>query len=455
MLSFKINYSEMKEGRLDPSFYHPLVNKIIKNCEKKESKFSVDILDNMSKKITLGHTFRRQYVDEEEGVMLLNGKNIKESMINYNDVVYISGIDNDKLTKSKLKPKDLLITITGQFSGVSLVVPKDILECNISANITRIILKDDHDPYYFATFLNSKFGTLFYQKWAVFSTYRHIGLTDIRLMKIPFPIKEEQTRIGLLAKKSEDLRIESNKLIEEAKNKFMSILNINTDKTSRPLTFKIDSNEMENHNFNPRYFSPYYKEIFKRLKDKYATNKLYKISKINRGTEVGNENYEDSGKIRFLRTKDLINYETNPYPDFYLEENIYNSIKNKPQENSILLTKDGKIGYLAITMKDEKIIPASGISIINVNDGLSPEYVFLALTTIFSLSQLYRKVVTGTTIPHLSLDDIKELEIPIVNDKRIEEIENMIKKAFEMKQQARILIEEGKKEIEKLIQNII
>jgi len=421
---------------------------------KKGSELNVITLEDVSKKITLGHTFRRQYVNEDEGVMLLNSKNVKESMINYNDVVYISGVDHDRLNKSKLKPKDLLLTITGQFSGVSLVVPKDVLECNISANIARIIMKEEYNPYYFATFFNSKYGILFYQKWAVFSTYRHIGLTDVRLIKIPVPTKNEQERIGSFAKQAEDIRVESNKLLEEAKDSFLSILDIKINDIKKPLSFRVNNEDITD-NLNPMFYFPYYTEVIKRLRNKHKTLKLNSFSKINRGVEVGSKNYDDVGNVRFIRTKDLINYETNPYPDFYIEEAIYETIKEKPKEKTILLTKDGKIGYIALTLKDEKIIPASGIAIINIKENLSPEYVFIALTTIFSLAQLYRKVVIGTTIPHLSTDDIKEIDIPYIEDKKIEEIESKVKKAFEMKLKARTLVEEGKKEVEKLIECII
>jgi len=451
MLTFKVSSNILDENRFDPSFFHPLIDKMELNS-KKNKEIGFESLIEVSKKITLGHTFRRKYIDADEGVMLLNTKNVRQSLINYNDMVYISEEDNTRLKKSVLKSGDLLLTITGQFSGVATTVPKDIKKCNITANIARIILKENYDPYYLATFFNSKYGRLLYRKYSIFSTYRHIGLTDVKKMRVPFPKKKVQLKLGKYAKEAENLRIQSNNIIEEAQKKLLKILNIDISKIKKPISFKQEKNSVLD-TFNPRYYSPYFNEIIKSMKKKYSTVRIGKISIVKKGVEVGSENYDEDEIIRFIRTKNLINYETDPYPDYFVSELIYNDIKEKVRSKDILITKDGKIGYVAMVMPDEKCIPASGIAIIRVKDKkYSPEYVFLLLLTIFSKAQLERKVVIGTTIPHLSIEDIKNIEIPEVSSSELKEIEELISIAFEMKNNARTLIEQGKKEIESYIE---
>jgi type I restriction enzyme S subunit len=180
------------------------------------------------------------------------------------------------------------------------------------------------------------------------------------------------------------------------------------------------------------------------------------MAEIKRGDEVGSENYKkyiekSDSDVPFIRTSDLVNYEVDNYPDYYIDEEIYKELNQDVKEGDILYTKDGKIGLTAMVTQEDKCILASGIARIRIKKDLDPYYVFLVLSTEIGLYQALQRVVTAATIPHLQSERLAELEIPLINPQKQKEISNLVKEAFELKAEKKKLIKEAINQVENLL----
>lgn len=192
---------------------------------------------------------------------------------------------------------------------------------------------------------------------------------------------------------------------------------------------------------------------------KWQTIPLSEIATVKKGNEVGSDNYnkyldKKDSDIPFIRTSDLVNYEVDQFPDFYIPEEIYQELMQDVKAGDVLFTKDGKIGMSAMITKNDKAIIASGMVRLRLKAeakkyNLSSEYLFIVLS--LKETGLYpaiRRTVVASTIPHLREERLKEFEIPILDKTSMDEITKLVKEAFELKDEKKKLIKEVREEID-------
>ena len=206
-ICFSISPSTL-EGRLDPYYYQPKFVEALKDLEK--SPFECETLGNIAEKITGGATPTAKsgaYTTAEgeeytkggkvKGIPFLRIQNISENEIDLTNIEYITPeIHNTLLRRSQLKPNDILFTITGRI-GTAAVVPPNLGQANINQHIVKITLKDESiNPYYVATFLNSRLGRIQSLRKVTGTTRIALDYEAIRSIKIPLPPKLIQDEIA-------------------------------------------------------------------------------------------------------------------------------------------------------------------------------------------------------------------------------------------------------------------
>jgi type I restriction enzyme S subunit len=196
-----------------------------------------------------------------------------------------------------------------------------------------------------------------------------------------------------------------------------------------------------------------YVNTLKEVQKKFQTVFLGKIATVKKGNETGSDNYigyldKRKSDVSFVRTSDIVNYETDQYPDFYIPEEVYNELGQEISAGEILFTKDGKIGMAGMITKSDKTIVASGLARIKLKSdakhyNITPEFLFLVLSLKeFGIYGSKRRTVVASTIPHLREERLKEIEIPILDKIAIDEISELVKQAFDLKAERKLLINE-------------
>ena len=79
---------------------------------------------------------------------------------------------------------------------------------------------------------------------------------------------------------------------------------------------------------------------------KWQTVPLGEIATAKKGNEVGSANYnkyldKKDTDIPFIRTSDLVNYEVDQFPDFYIPEEIYQELKQDIKAGDVLFNNAG------------------------------------------------------------------------------------------------------------------
>lgn len=200
-------------GRLDSTYWNTKYVQIIEML-KNQPHYKLNEIASFSN----GATPRgAKYIDK--GVPFLRIQNIGINRIDLNDVVYIDEVThNSVLNRSKLIPKDVLITITGRI-GTSSVVPEGLGNANINQHIVRLRIRNQAvNPYYLAAFLNSPAGLLQSQRESYGTTRDALPYYCLERILVPEINQRVQNKIERIILEARNAEQESRHILEESKS---------------------------------------------------------------------------------------------------------------------------------------------------------------------------------------------------------------------------------------------
>lgn len=200
----------------------------------------------------------------------------------------------------------------------------------------------------------------------------------------------------------------------------------------------------------PKYYNP---EITEKLEALRSTHDLLLfgdlmdagVLKVRTGHEVGKLAY-GTGRIPFIRTSDIANWELKLDPKHGVSEAIYESLRaaQDVRGGDILMVRDGTylVGTCAIVSEDDTaFIFQSHIYKIRSEDHetMDPNLLLAILSSPIVREQIYAKRFTQDIIDTLG-SRIRQLVLPVPKDKRKRfEIASAVRDALAFKRKARLL----------------
>lgn len=402
--------------------------------------------------------------ENEDDYYFIKSADVKRYNLNFSTISFVSKDIHYKRKQFKVLPNDVLLSNTGKYLGFACLIPNKIEEATTNQNIVRIRLKENTEtrfnPFFILSFLNSFFGQIEIESLLTLTGQKYLNMEKFKEFKIP---KIDEKGIKTISEKTKTItenEIKAVSIIEHAQNLFFQKIGIDFSKIKKEKMYSVNLSDFaEDDLWTPAFSYPLYVNTLKAIQKKWQTVLLGEIATVKKGNEVGSDNYnkyldKKDSDIPFIRTSDLVNYEVDQFPDFYIPEEIYQELKQDIKDGDVLFTKDGKIGMSAMITENDKVIISSGIVRLRLKveakkHNLTPEYLFIVLS--MKETGLYpaiRRTVIASTIPHLREERLKEFEIPILDKTSIDEITKLVKQAFELKDEKKKLIKEVRNEID-------
>ena len=391
----------------------------------------------------------------EKGRNYIRISDMRRFFISYSD---IKKVELNKIPqKIQLQEKDILVSRKGT-PGISVITTKDDIDNVIGTEAILLRIKEDYDPYYLVAFLNSK---VFYEQvlnnlsGAVASGINHPSLKKLKILYDKHLVKNISDKV----RKIIELHVKANSILTNAQNIFYQKLDLDFSQIEKENIFSVNlSDFVETDLWTPSYSCPLYINTLKAIQEKWKTVPLGEIATAKKGDEVGSDNYnkyldKKDNDVPFIRTSDLVNYEIDQFPDFYIPEEFYQELGQDVKAGDVLFNNDGKIGLAAMLTPQDKVIIQSHIKRLRLKGeakryNLTPEYLFLVLTIKeVARYQAERYTVIQSTIPTIS-NHILDFEIPILDKNSIDEVTKLVKEAFELKDEKKKLINEVREEID-------
>lgn len=192
------NYTTKLSGlnlRLDCSYHTPEILRA-KEIIKSNCKELVPLKNkHLSDKIFTGNRFTRVFVDSENGVPYLNGKQILELNPNGFDKKYLSFAQHEERIKKQLEIKEntIIVTCSGTI-GKTVLVPKHWVGWVGTHDLIRIESNNLNTIGYVYCWLNSEYGQLLLKSLTYGAVVDHIEAFHIANMEIPLLKNESKQK---------------------------------------------------------------------------------------------------------------------------------------------------------------------------------------------------------------------------------------------------------------------
>lgn len=214
-------------------------------------------------------------------------------------------------------------------------------------------------------------------------------------------------------------------------------------------TLKINSKDIKNSVYVPRYYEDIDKEYLNCEKDKFNFITMKDLIDKNiiikyKGHGAPPNQYKGRGEIFYVRAGDILDWDIYKNPFSAIPYHIYKQSKGNGvdlKELDIVFVKEGsyRIGDVALLSKfDIDILLNHHSLIFRVNDenneyGIDAFYLLYLLSHRLVKKQLPSKILIDTTLPNIG-NRWEELKLPILIDtEKREEIKSSIKTAFSQK----------------------
>ena len=392
------------------------------------------------------------------GIRYLYGRNIKEGVIDFDPISDESYIDMnvyEEIKRCHINQNDVLIAIYGTVGKSAVYKSEYVGVAGIPRHISNITIDKDapFTPEYLTIFFRSKYG-----KWQMYSLMtgniqQLLSLKNLREFDIPLVKKDLMDQLTVKEAFALECEIEAEKLINEARRIVYIHLGFDVKKIKRDFTFSVNSRRLfESNVWSTSYYDCLYAKMENAIKENSQFAVIRDICEMIHGDEVGSDSYKtfierDINKDKpFVRTSDIVNYEADLYPDYYIPPEICCNQDVEPGD--VLFTKDGKIGCTALVTAADRMIVSSGIERLRLNRksverGLTQEYLF----TVLSIPEIgrygaIRRTVVASTIPHLREERLQDIVIPIIDDRAITAVTELVEKAFLLKAKRKQIIRE-------------
>lgn len=334
------------------------------------------------------------------------------------------------------KLNEILITCSGTIGNISLV-SKSMINNALSQHMIRAYT-DDLYGYIYA-FLKTKIGKLLIQTNTYGSVVQHIEPKHLENIEIPNPPEILKKEIHNLIVKSYDLRDESNDLIDEAEKLLIQELKLPPIEDFKPKyynqnseirNFEVSLSKLNNR-FDASYHVPIVDCIIEHLKA--HSKALKKIGDEDISAEVilpgrfARTYVEEGQGVKFIGGKDLL--QLNPSTDKYLSKKVHENIIKKQlgiKENDLIMPGRGTIGYTILAPKHFKGWAISDNLIkVTIENTELVGYIYCYFNSVYGKTLIERQIYGGV-VNAIEPQHIREIPIPILNNKDIQDTINAL-----------------------------
>lgn len=130
------------------------------------------------------------------GIPLIRSQNVLWGRLSLEDVAYIDNTQHKKMSGSYVRPKDVLLNITGASIGRACVVPDNQGEANVSQHVCILRPKPVLEAKFLLMHLLSGYGQKQIELFQAGGNRQGLNYDQIRTFEVPLPPLPEQRKIA-------------------------------------------------------------------------------------------------------------------------------------------------------------------------------------------------------------------------------------------------------------------
>ncbi|PWQ97094.1 restriction endonuclease subunit S [Leucothrix pacifica] len=366
-----------------------------------------------------------------EGIPFIKSEMIKEGIIDWENVSYISEDVHKVLNKSYVTSNTILFSKIGSALGKAVVYEGELGECNSNAAVAKILLDDEKaDRYFYTYLLNNPIAKRQFIRMVI-SLLPRINLGDINSLIFPYPPLPEQRKIAKILSTWDKAINTTERLIDNSKQQKKALM-------QQLLTGKKRLLDDSRRVFEGEWEEVRLGQITEFIKDgTHGTHKRYETGI----PMLSAANITKSHKISFKGAP-------------FISGNDYKKIHSKYEISSgdILLTVVGTLGRVAIVSEDRKFTLQRSVAIIRVSNKADNQFL-MQLFSSNDFNHLLVRKSNSTAQAGVYLGELARIKIllpPIEEQHKIasvftnadQEIERLEQQLADLKQEKKALMQQ-------------
>ncbi|MEW6409723.1 MAG: restriction endonuclease subunit S, partial [Nitrospirota bacterium] len=413
---------------------------------------SATTLGDVLKQIKYGIYAEPNY--QAKGIPFLRALNLKEYGIE-DEILNLAESVSDEVKNYLLKEGDVLIVRSGAGVGDVGLITTEFVGATFGSY--TILLRVDNkriSPEYLYAFLKSKFGRIQTERLSRGAAQPNLNIPMIKSIKIPLTSSSFQSHIESLVRTAHEKRKEAQRKLQEAEEILEKELGWRELELNHDKAFEASFSHLERR-FDPEYFKPRYEKIKEvlLLKDAKSLSEAVKVI-----TKRADFRKTPDKTIKYVAIAD-VDPESSQIVS-YTEMPAYQAPSRATyeiREGYILTATSGnstgtkRHASCFVTAKEDGFICTNGLVPLQPKEDTEPLYLLFYLKSPFFLEQVKREL-TGAAIPAISLEDLKQVLVYLPESAIQKEIAKLVEMSNHLRTESRNLIEQAKKEVEKMIE---
>lgn len=408
-------------SRFDSSFH--LSGGVQSKAQILRSLYGICTIGDASKDIFYGGRNRRIYVTSKaHGIPFLSSSSILKADLS--DAKMVSKKLTPNIQEQLLEKDWILISRSGTI-GNTAYTNEIYAQKLASEDIIRVIPNNILRAGYMYAFLSSKYGYNLLTQGTFGAVIQHIEPSHVSQIPIPLFPAEFQNKIDAQIKEAAALRVEANKLLEEAKKKVEEFVGYEPKRKQTAMVSSQRILQSFGNRFEANFHISAGGELEDYIKEKFDYKQLGDVCKSISRPDIFKRNYVKDG-IMFLGGADIML--ATPDSGKYLSRKTPNIDALAVQEDWILIPRSGTIGDVVYTHSEhaQKLVSEDVIRACP-NDILSSGYIYAFLSSAIGKA-LIRRYIFGSVIQHVESPHLSRIPIPLMSETEMTSISLSIKK---------------------------
>lgn len=394
----------------------------------------------------------------DKGIPFLRGQNIKNGIVDFSDCLYISEAANQLLWKSEVKPRMVLLTMSGSVGDAAVALEEWGYPINSNQDIAKITTVSNLNPFYLCVFLNCRFGNLQMQRLPVGSVQQHTFIWQLEKLVIPVLSDPFQLRIEKCFNAAHQKLEQSKSLYAEAESLLLDELGLKDWQPSdENIAVKSFAESFRSAGrIDAEYYQPRYDQALARLKKLKPKQIVPLESLLTLITNGHTPLHHDLsvGEVPFLMAEHVSDFciDFDSHKRILTEHHQFELRRTQLQKGDVLITIKGRVGNAAVV---EHLLGPTNINqdvaLLRIIRGIHPYYIVGYLNS-FIGKTFVNQICTGQINPFLGLGNLRTLSIPLFEDERMKSIGQRLKQkidqAYEAAQSSKRLLDIARRGVE-------
>ena len=379
-------------------------------------------------------------------------RNVLSGILNDNGLCYINKQQHEKLYKTALKGRDVLIACVGANIGCAAIVPDNIGVANIVRNVALLRAEKSVCNEYLLAYFLSRYGKALYKRMNTGNAQPLVSLDYIKTIPVFIPEYEIQRRIKQKVSLALEKKEQSELLYSSIESHLLECLGM-TDFAVNPDAYNVKTLKesfLETGRFDAEYYLPKY-EDYCRLVQSYSNG----YEPLNDACDIKDTNYTPEAGVRY-KYIELANIgKSGEITECDLQdgENLPTRARRLVHQGDVIISSiEGSLESCALVTEDyEGALCSTGFYVLQ-SSKLNPE-TLLTLFKSLPMQQLMKKGCSGTILTAISKPELEKLPVPIIRQEVQDEIARHVQKSFALRKEAMQLLENAKLTVEQAIEN--